>query len=258
MIEVSGLEFRHRGAQAATLRGISFRVGAGEVLALLGPNGCGKTTLLKCIAGHLKPQTGQVHLDGSPVASLSVRRRARLMAAVPQEHGIPFAYSVAEVVLMGRASHVGLLAAPGERDHAIATAALASVGMERFAGRPFTHLSGGERQLALVARALAQESPVLLLDEPTSHLDLRNQLAVLERVRAIVPERNLTVLMTLHDPNLALAFADRVLMLSDGRVHADGPAAQVISTKSLAEVFRVDADVVEFQGRRAVLARSVR
>jgi iron complex transport system ATP-binding protein len=258
MIEVDSLHFRYPGAPSPTLRGVDFRIAAGEVVALLGPNGCGKTTLLRCLAGQLSPTSGGIRLDGRPAASLSVRHRARLVATVPQDHGIPFAYSVAEVVLMGRTPHVGLLAAPGRRDHEAAAAALAQIGMEAFAGQPFNRLSGGERQLVLVARALAQETPVLLLDEPTSHLDLRNQLRVLEQVRAIVPQRRLAVLMTLHDPNLALSFADRALMLADGGIWSDGPPAEVISPAGLASVFGVEADVVEFGGRHVVLARRAR
>lgn len=255
MIRVSDLRFRHPGAGAEVLCGVDVAVAAGEVVAVLGPNGCGKTTLLRCVAGHWRPTAGRVVVAGQDVAALSARRRARAVATVAQEHEMSFDYDVSEVVLMGRTAHVGPFSAPGRRDRHAAEQALAAVGGAALATRRFGALSGGEQQLVMVARALAQAAPVLLLDEPTSHLDLRNQLLVLECVRAIAARQRLTVLMSLHDPNLALAFADRVLMLAGGRVHGDGPATQVVSAASLAAVFGVEADVVEVAGRRAVVAR---
>ena len=254
MIAVESLRFGHAGSPPV-LDGLEFALGDGEVAALLGPNGSGKTSLFKCVAGHWRPQDGRVLLGGDCVTALSPRERARRLAVVPQEHAPPFAYLVREVVLMGRAPHVGAFGSPGATDCEAAEEALEAVGIIHLASRDYTRISGGERQLVLVARALAQGSPILLLDEPTSHLDLRNQLTVLERVAQSARARGLTVLMTLHDPNLALMFADRVLMLHQGRIAADGPPDSVITTQSLAAIYGIAAEVVEAAGRRAVVPR---
>lgn len=255
MIRVSDMRFRHAAAGPEVLCGVDFAIAPGEVVAVLGPNGCGKTTLMRCVSGQWRPTAGQVTVAGHVVANQPARRRALMVASVAQDHEMSFDYDVFEVVLMGRTAHVGAFSAPGRRDRQAAEEALAQVGVSALAARRFAELSGGERQMVMVARALAQAAPVLLLDEPTSHLDLRNQLLVLQTVRAIAARQGLTVLMSLHDPNLALAFADRVLMLADGGVHADGPAPQVVTAANLATVFGVEAEVVELAGRHAVVAR---
>lgn len=255
MIVVESVTFRHKGAASPVLHDVDFALDDGEVAVLLGPNGSGKTTLFKCIAGHWTPESGSIRLAGDDVALLSHRERARRLAVVPQDHGSPFSYSVRELVLMGRAPHVGSFGVPSRTDHTAAEEAMAAVGISALAERDITRISGGERQMALVARALAQGSRTLLLDEPTSHLDLKNQLSVLVRVREAARERGLTVLMTLHDPNLALMFADRVVLLKNGRVVGDGSPEAVVDEAAIATVYGVAADVVAVAGRRVVVPR---
>ncbi|MTJ83866.1 MAG: ABC transporter ATP-binding protein [Telmatospirillum sp.] len=257
MIAVETLTFGHRGAPAPVLRDIGFTLAPGQVTTLLGPNGSGKTSLLRCVAGHWRPQAGRVLLGGDDVAALSARDRAKRLALVPQDQGVAFSYSVRDMVLMGRGPHVGPFGMPGGADRDMARQALEAVGIAALADRDIRRISGGERQLALVARALAQATPALLLDEPTSHLDLRNQLAVRARIRDIGRDRGLTVLMTLHDPNLALMFADRVLLLKDGRVVADDRPDRAITESTVHAVYGVAADVRENGGRRWIVPRDM-
>jgi len=255
---VSGLTFQHPRSDRPVLRDVSFEARQGAVNAILGPNGSGKTTLFKCLAGLWKPHAGSVCRDGQDILALSERKRSRLLAVVPQDHEAPFPYSVEAVVLMGRAAHVGALSAPGKRDLQIAGEAIETLRLQHLRLKPYTQISGGERQLTLVARALAQQAPILLLDEPTSHLDFRNQLQVLGKVREIAKERGITVLMTLHDPNLALLFADRVIVLNQGRVMATGSPEEVITESTLAAVYGVEVVMLGHNGTRVVSPKVAR
>jgi iron complex transport system ATP-binding protein len=252
MIRVEGLSFRHQNAPAAVVHNVTFSVPNGRIAALLGPNGSGKTTLFKCIAGIWKPCAGKVFLDGRETAHLPFRERARLLAVVPQEHTPPFPYTVLEAVLMGRAPHVGMYAAPSGDDGRKALAALDTVGVGHLANRPYTRISGGERQLTLIARALAQEAPILLLDEPTSHLDFRNQHAVLTMVRRVAEEKGLTVLMTLHDPNLAEHFTHQIVLLKEGAITAEGIPAEVLTEGRLEQLYEVGIGIVSNAERRLI------
>ncbi len=234
-------------------REIGLDLKSGEVLALLGPNGHGKTTLLKTLLGLLAPHGGRLTLDGRPLASFSLRERARKLGYVPQAHAGIFAFTVLEVVLMGRTSHGGLFGKPSRRDHEVAAAMIERLGIGALAQRPYTEISGGERQLALIARALAQEPAFVILDEPTASLDFGNQGKVMGEVRRLAGE-GLGVLFTTHDPNQALAHADRVMLLRDGMAIATGESAALLTQERLEDLYRAPVDVVRGgDGRAAFL-----
>ena len=255
MIRVDNLTFRHPHTSDPVVKGVSFNVSEGKLAVLLGPNGSGKTTLFKCIAGLWSPESGQVLFDGRDIVHLSYKDRAAMLAVVPQDHTPPFAYSVFEAVLMGRAPHVGLYSAPSKKDEDLAQNALQAVGISHLSERCYTRISGGERQLVLIARALAQEAPLLLLDEPTSHLDFRNQHLVLETVRRVATEKGLTVLMTLHDPNLAAYFAHQVIMIKAGEIVADGDPTTVLTENNLGRLYNIGIGVAETGERRLIYPR---
>jgi len=254
-LEVRDLRFAYPSSPRAVLDGVSFRVERGMVSAVLGPNGSGKTTLFKCLTGVWKANGGTMTNDGDDFAALPPAARARLFATVPQDHVPPFPYRVLEVVLMGRSPYISPFALPSARDYAVAEETLRELGIDALRDRPYTAISGGERQLVLIARALAQEAPCLLLDEPTAHLDFRHQVGVLTTVRSLVDRRNLIALMTLHDPNLALMFSDYVVLMDAGRVVAQGPPRDVITEESIREIYRIDATIHAFDGTRFVCPR---
>ncbi|MFA6964043.1 ABC transporter ATP-binding protein [Bosea sp. (in: a-proteobacteria)] len=234
-------------------RDIALSLERGEVLALLGPNGSGKTTLLKTLLGLLPPRSGSLMLDGARLASLSPAQRARALGYVPQAHAGTFAFTVRAVVLMGRSAHGGLLSAPSARDHAVVQAMLERLGIERLAEQPYTLISGGERQLVLIARALAQEPAYVILDEPTASLDFGNQGRVMREIRRLAAE-GLGVLFTTHDPNQALRHADRVMMIREGQPIASGRAEELLTPERLQELYGVGIETVrDGDGRVAFL-----
>ncbi|MGB6441929.1 MAG: ABC transporter ATP-binding protein, partial [Thermoplasmata archaeon] len=218
-------------------------IAPGEFVALAGPNGSGKTTLLRALLGFIAPDEGEVELFGRAVAGLSARERARRIAWVPQDESPRDDVPILDYVLYGRYAHLGLLEGESAGDRALALRILAEVGLADRAADGVLSISGGERQRAILARALAQETPVLLLDEPTSHLDIGHQLDLLERVRALSHRRGVTIVAALHDLNLAARFADRIFVLSRGRAYADGPPARVLSEELLGRVWGVVADL---------------
>jgi iron complex transport system ATP-binding protein len=255
VIRVEHLTFQHPRAERPVVSDVSFRVAEGNLAVLLGPNGSGKTTLFKCIAGLWRYGSGRVLFDGRDIMTMNHGERASLLAVVPQDHTPPFPYSVFEAVLMGRAPHIGLYAAPSPVDEEAAFGALTAVGIPHLADRPYTRISGGERQLALIARALAQDAPLLLLDEPTSHLDFRNQHLVLETVQRVAAEKGLTVLMTLHDPNLTACFAHQVIMLRGGTLIADGEPDRVLTEAHLGQLYGMGIGILHGDGQRLIYPR---
>ena len=222
-------------------RGLDVALSTGEVLALLGPNGGGKTTLLKTLLGLLKPKAGEVRLGGKPLDNYSIRERARVVAYVPQVHISTFAFTVETVVLMGRTAHGSLFSRPSGQDRAVAHAALERFGIAALASRPYTMISGGERQLVLLARALAQEPQFIVLDEPTASLDFGNQGKVMREIRALAKSGH-GVLFTTHDPNHALRAADRAYLLREGTRIADGPVATVLNREQLEALYRATVE----------------
>jgi iron complex transport system ATP-binding protein len=248
MLEIKEMYFRHKNQKRDVLKNINFFAEKGKITTVLGPNGSGKSTLFKCICGLWKYYRGEVKVDEKSVERLSYSERAKLFSIVPQEHEPPFPYKVFDVVLMGRASYVSLFSAPGKKDYRRAEEALELVGINHLKDIPYTQISGGERQLVLIARALAQDSPVMLLDEPTSHLDFRNQIKVLKKVKEIAKEKGLAVVLTLHDPNLALFFSDKVVMLKQGEVMCNGTPGEVINERNLKKVYGIEVVVINYNG----------
>ncbi|WP_409363474.1 ABC transporter ATP-binding protein [Bradyrhizobium liaoningense] len=215
---------------------LNVQLATGEVLALLGPNGGGKTTLLKTLIGLLPPKAGDIRLGERKLAGLTSRERARLIAYVPQSHAATFAFTVETVVLMGRTAHGGLFGRPTSADRTIAARMLERFGIAHLAERPYTMLSGGERQLTLLARALAQEPQFVVLDEPTSSLDFGNQGRVIRELRALAASGH-GVLFTTHDPNHAMAAASRAYLLRKGMRVGEGPVADVLTLEKLSALY---------------------
>ncbi|MBI1202418.1 MAG: ATP-binding cassette domain-containing protein [Rhodopseudomonas sp.] len=223
--------------------GIDVAFETGEVLALLGPNGGGKTTLLKTLLGLIDAKAGTVRIDGKPLGDYSIQERARIVAYVPQVHVGTFAFTVETVVLMGRTAHGNMLSRPSDHDREVTARALARFGIAHLSQRPYTQISGGERQLVLLARALAQEPQFIVLDEPTASLDFGNQGKVMAEIRALAVS-GLGVLFTTHDPNHALRAADRAFLLRDGTRIAEGPVGQVLNKAQLETLYRAPVDTV--------------
>ena len=230
------------------LRGVSLTAAAGKLLCVLGPNGSGKTTLLRCLLGLLRPAGGQIVLDGQPLPRHSRRQLARLMAYVPQTPQSAFAFTVRELVLMGRLAHTGLLGLAGKQDLAVARQAMIMTGTEALAERTLEELSGGEAQCAMVARALAQQPSVMLLDEPTSHLDLRNQLVIHRMMQRLAHDWGMAVVCISHDVNLAARFADELVLMRAGQVIAAGAAAAVVRADLLEQTYDVKVELIPATG----------
>jgi iron complex transport system ATP-binding protein len=233
------------------VHGVSLTVPAGGLVGLIGPNGSGKTTLLRLLAGTRRPSSGQVRLDGQPIASLSRSAIARRMAVVPQESHLAFDYTVLEVALMGRYPHLGAFAIEGPADVAVAREALAATGAADLESRQFSTLSGGEKQRVIIAAALTQISAgpagsgsILLLDEPTAALDLKYQLAVSALLDALHRERGLTTVVSTHDLSLAARLCRTLVMLKNGRVLAAGPVDQILTPERVRALYDVEVDVV--------------
>ncbi|MDH3212487.1 MAG: ABC transporter ATP-binding protein [Myxococcales bacterium] len=225
------------------LRGVTLELGRGEMLALAGPNGSGKTTLLRVASGVLPASAGGVRVRGRPASSYSRRELARELAVVPQDAHVAFPFRAGEIVLMGRSPHLGPLGFETGADMRLAEEAMARVGIASLAERSVLELSGGERQLVLVARALAQAAGILLLDEPTAHLDLRHKIVVLDLLRDFVRSGG-SALVVSHDLTLAARTCDRIALLREGALVATGAPADVITPENLRTTFGIDADVL--------------
>jgi iron complex transport system ATP-binding protein len=225
------------------LSGVSLAVTKGSFTGLLGPNGCGKTTLLKLMAGVLRPASGAVTLEGRVLADLPRRLAARHVAVVPQDTHPAFDYTALEIVLMGRHPHLRTMQLEGPADLAIARESLEATGTAHLAHRAFTSLSGGERQRVVIASALAQRPEVLLLDEPTASLDLGYQLEVAALLRQLSREQDVTMVMATHDLNLAASMCDTLALLRDGRLLGHGPTSEVLTAAMVRRLYDVEADV---------------
>jgi iron complex transport system ATP-binding protein len=255
MLEVKALSFEHKRQKRRILQDISFVANQGEITTILGPNGAGKTTLFKCITGVWENYQGEILVNNKKIDNLPFTQRARFFSVVPQDHTPPFPYSVFEVVLMGRASYVGLFSLPSKDDHKKVEEILEMIGSSHLKDKPYTQISGGERQLTLIARALVQETPVIILDEPTSHLDFKNQQLILSKIKEITKEKSLITVITLHDPNLASLFSDKVVILKEGRVLYDGHPNEVIIKKILKETYGIEIEVIKHNGVNIVFPK---
>ena len=240
----------------AILREVDLEVRPGEIVAVVGPNGVGKSTIIRAVSGVIPIAHSQLSVDGKDLSRMSAAERARLIAVVPQAVRLPPAFSALDVVLMGRTPYLNWFEGESAGDRAIALAAMERTHVVDLADRVVGELSGGEQQRILVARALAQSAPILLLDEPTAHLDLRHQDVVLRLVRSLADEAGLTVLAALHDLNLVARFADRVALLSNGRLERVGIPEEVLTPAILAPVYGIGIQVVAHpvDGRPLVLA----
>jgi iron complex transport system ATP-binding protein len=232
--------FRER----AILRDVSFHLEHGERVALIGPNGAGKSTLLRVLAGTLRPTAGQVEMDGLALASLSRSSIAKRLAVVPQQTALPFSMKVEAVVALGRLPHEGSIRGASAADRAAVAAAIDRVGLGHLMGRDARELSLGERQLVLLALAVAQQAPVLLLDEPTVHLDLRHQVEAMELLRDLNERDGTALVAVLHDLGLAAHFFPRLVIVERGRIIADGPPGEVLTDRVIREVFGVEPALV--------------
>lgn len=252
-IILKGISFSYGPERPAFMQRISLKIPGTAVTAILGPNGSGKTTMLHLLLGRLVPHEGELLVEGRPRSRIPKRDLRRLIGLVPQEETIPFDLSVLEYVLLGRAPHLGLLEVPGEQDRWVACQALDTAGLGALENRPVTSLSGGERQLATIARALAQETAILLLDEPTSHLDLANTRKVL-KVMQLLGARGKTVVFTTHDPNAAAAVADHMILLRGGEVIATAPLQEAFTPELLSLTYGMEVEVLRIGNRSLVLS----
>ena len=245
-IEVSNLSYAYAKG-APVLREVSFEIESGHFVCLLGPNGVGKSTLFKCMLGLLTGFSGSIRIDGADIRTLTPRQLARKVAYIPQSTAPAFNYSVADVVLMGTTSLVMGFSAPGKKEMAYVESALEQINIGYLRDRMFLNISGGERQLVLIARALAQQARILFMDEPTANLDYGNQVRVLERVRQLSRE-GYTVIQSTHNPDQAFMYADEVMAVMDGQIEAYGSPAKIMDSELIRKLYRVNVSVESLRG----------
>jgi iron complex transport system ATP-binding protein len=242
MLEIQSLSVGY--GDRLVLRDVSLVVNAGEILAVVGPNGAGKSTLIRSVSGVIPLRGGKVLFAGKDLSGLPASQRARLLAVVPQAHQLPEAYSVYDTVLLGRTPYLNWLGQAGQSDHAQVRRVMDQADIISLSSRRVGELSGGEQQRVLLARALAQNAPLLLLDEPTTHLDLQHQSGLLNLVRKLAIEERLAVLMVLHDLNLAGLYANRVALLVNGELQAVGAPQEVLTAEILSAVYHIPVSVI--------------
>jgi iron complex transport system ATP-binding protein len=252
LLRFSNLLFAYPAASQAVMEQLNLEIREGTVTAILGPNGAGKTTLLHLALGWLRPKAGQVSLGQRPLSAYSRREMGHWMGLVPQSENLSFEFSLLEYVLLGRAPYLPPLAMPGAEDCRIATEALRRVGLAALESRSMLSLSGGERQLVLVARALAQQPRLLLLDEPTSHLDLSNKHRLIHLLRELSAQ-GVTIVFTTHEPEVASALASHLVFMRKGQVLQTGSLEQVFTSEGLSRLYQQPIEVVEVSGRRVAV-----
>lgn len=252
LLQFEQILFGYPQADQAVLHDFHLEIAPGTVTAILGPNGAGKTTLLHLALGWLKPQAGQIRLARRPLSDYSRRSLGQWLALVPQSEHISFEYSLLEFVLLGRAPYLPTLSMPQQADYEIAHEALRQMGLAGLQHRSILSLSGGERQLVLIARALAQQPRLLLLDEPTSHLDLGNKGRLVHLLREL-QGRGVTILFTTHEPEVAAALATHLVLMQKGQVLKTGPLDEVFTAADLTRLYQLPVSVVDLEGRKVAL-----
>jgi len=240
-LDVQGLSFSYPNKEV--LRDVAFTAQSGEVLGIIGPNGSGKTTLLKCLRLALRPQEGTIKLNGKSIMGWSRAKLARFFAVVPQSPVISFPFSVLDIVMMGRTPHMSRFQREGRKDFDIVREALHLTSVDQLYDRPVSELSGGEMQRVIISRALAQQPHILLLDEPTSQLDINHQIEVMKLVQDLARKRGIIVILISHDLNLSMRYCDKLLLLSEGAVFEHGAPADVLTPDSIRKVYGVEAQV---------------
>lgn len=244
-LQVSHLSFSY--GQRQVLRDVSFEACYGQFLSVLGPNGVGKSTLFRCMLGLLQPSRGEAAVDGVPVASLSAAQLARKIAYIPQSHNPVFHYSVFDMVLMGTTAQLGVFSSPGKAQLAQAEDALERLGIAHLRDRSYGAISGGERQLTLIARAIAQQAKILVMDEPSASLDYGNRIRVMQTVRDLTRD-GYAVIQSTHDPDQAYLYSDRILALCGGEVLAWGEPRDLLCSSLISRLYGVDVEVCSLRG----------
>jgi iron complex transport system ATP-binding protein len=241
LLQVDDAEFSYDGKKNV-FEHISFSVKEGEIFCILGPNGSGKSTLLKCIDNLLRLNSGSISFDGQDLASISRKKLATKVGFLPQIHISTFPFSVVEVAVMGRSPHLGLVSSPSKADYALAEANLKMLGIQHLTDKPYTHISGGERQLALIAMVLTQQPRFLLLDEPTSHLDFGNQIRMLNLIETL-SQKGFSIILTTHFPDHAFHLSSTVALINDGTFMAVGNADDIITERNLKKIYGVNVQI---------------
>lgn len=240
-LEVQNISLSYGRRQV--VKDLTFCLKTGELVGLIGPNGCGKTSIIKTLSRILHPDSGQIFLDGKKLQRMSRSDLARQIGVVPQNPLLPDAFTVAELVLLGRNPHLGWLCSESQSDLAIVRSAMERTGISHLAERRLGELSGGERQRVTIARVLAQEPRAILLDEPTANLDISHQIEVLDLIKSLCQEKKLAVLIAIHDLNLAAQYCDRLILLGEGRIYAEGSPQEVITAANIKNVYAADSSV---------------
>lgn len=251
LVDVKNISFSYDKDSPAVFENISFSIEKGDVLCVLGPNGTGKTTLIKCINGLHKVNEGEVYLNGSSIQTLSFKDISRMVGYIPQGHVPSFPFNVFDVVLMGRSPYLSITSSPKERDREIAMNAIETLGIEDLKDKPYTNLSGGERQLVFLARVLAQEPDLLILDEPTNHLDFGNQIKLLEIIEQL-SKLGLAVIMSSHYPDHAFLAASKVAIMKDKGFIDFGTPDDVLSEENLKKAYGIDVKLMELDDGRKI------
>jgi iron complex transport system ATP-binding protein len=251
-MEFDHITFGYPSSEHEVMSGFNLKIERGTVTAILGPNGAGKTTLLHLALGWLKPLSGKIFLDQNPLGQYSRQALGQWMGLVPQLEQTAFEFSLLEFVLLGRAPHLPPLAMPGKEDWQIASQSLAAVGLEKMQNRSLLSISGGEKQLVLLARALAQQPRMLLLDEPTTHLDLSNKGRLVKTLHEL-NQKGVTILFTTHEPDVASALASHLVLMQNGRVLNTGTLDEVFTSENLSRLYRLPVKVTEIDNRKVVL-----